>query len=157
MTFVHSPFWNQVLNMRSWTWSKAEVQSGTEGMTTPCAGHSLVSVDSNWYICHMRVLCQPWRLLLHIYFINSLIDYLSQHDMLLFSFIRYLGTGSFFQQLDIPRILLKHYKVIMLHACIYNFYFCSILNFQAKGIMVSEKAAKRLIFSLNALLFFLLQ
>lgn len=35
----------QVLNMRSWTWSKAEVQSGTEGMTTPCAGHSLIPWD----------------------------------------------------------------------------------------------------------------
>lgn len=32
--------------MRNWSWSKVEVQSGTGGMITPCAGHSLVSVDS---------------------------------------------------------------------------------------------------------------
>lgn len=28
--------------MRSWTWSRLEVQAGTGG-TTPCAGHSLVT------------------------------------------------------------------------------------------------------------------
>ncbi|CAA0823222.1 Acyl-CoA-binding domain-containing protein 4 [Striga hermonthica] len=31
----------QVLNMRSWTWSKVEIQAGT----TPCAGHSLIPWD----------------------------------------------------------------------------------------------------------------
>ncbi|KAL8553820.1 hypothetical protein ACS0TY_002196 [Phlomoides rotata] len=35
----------QVLNMRSWTWSKVEVQSGTGEMITPCAGHSLIPWD----------------------------------------------------------------------------------------------------------------
>ncbi|KAI3448602.1 hypothetical protein Pfo_005267 [Paulownia fortunei] len=35
----------QVLNMRSWTWSKVEVQAGTGGMATPCAGHSLIPWD----------------------------------------------------------------------------------------------------------------
>lgn len=34
----------QVLNMRSWTWSRLEVQAGTGG-TTPCAGHSLIPWD----------------------------------------------------------------------------------------------------------------
>ncbi|KAH6762541.1 acyl-CoA binding protein 4 [Perilla frutescens var. hirtella] len=34
----------QVLNMRSWTWSRVEIQAGTGG-TTPCAGHSLIPWD----------------------------------------------------------------------------------------------------------------
>ncbi|XP_057778184.1 acyl-CoA-binding domain-containing protein 4 [Salvia miltiorrhiza] len=35
----------QVLNMRSWTWSRVEVQAGTGGTTIPCAGHSLIPWD----------------------------------------------------------------------------------------------------------------
>ena len=41
----------QVLDLRSWTWSKVEVKSGTESLESPstvplppCAGHSLVSI-----------------------------------------------------------------------------------------------------------------
>ncbi|PIN23946.1 Kelch repeat-containing protein [Handroanthus impetiginosus] len=37
----------QVLNLRTWTWSKVEVQAGTGGMATPCAGHSLIPWDGN--------------------------------------------------------------------------------------------------------------
>ncbi|XP_012846317.1 PREDICTED: acyl-CoA-binding domain-containing protein 4-like [Erythranthe guttata] len=35
----------QVLNLRSWSWSKVEVQAGLGGITTPCAGHSLIPWD----------------------------------------------------------------------------------------------------------------
>ncbi|EYU28972.1 hypothetical protein MIMGU_mgv1a003858mg [Erythranthe guttata] len=35
----------QVLNLRSWSWSKVEVQAGLGGVTTPCAGHSLIPWD----------------------------------------------------------------------------------------------------------------
>ncbi|KAG6434149.1 hypothetical protein SASPL_105771 [Salvia splendens] len=35
----------QVLNMRTWTWSRVEVQAGTGSTTTPCAGHSLIPWD----------------------------------------------------------------------------------------------------------------
>ncbi|KAL2514847.1 Acyl-CoA-binding domain-containing protein 4 [Forsythia ovata] len=37
----------QVLDLRSWMWSKVEVQAGTEGAITPCAGHSLIPWDGN--------------------------------------------------------------------------------------------------------------
>ncbi|XP_051130808.1 acyl-CoA-binding domain-containing protein 4-like isoform X1 [Andrographis paniculata] len=37
----------QVLDMRSWSWSKVEVQERTDGMTSPCAGHSLIPWDGN--------------------------------------------------------------------------------------------------------------
>lgn len=42
----------QVLDLRTWTWSKVEVKSGVESLESPsplpvppCAGHSLVSVE----------------------------------------------------------------------------------------------------------------
>ncbi|KAL7084001.1 hypothetical protein ACP275_14G198300 [Erythranthe tilingii] len=35
----------QVLNLKSWSWSKVEVQAGLGGITTPCAGHSLIPWD----------------------------------------------------------------------------------------------------------------
>ncbi|KAL7126446.1 hypothetical protein ABFS83_14G188000 [Erythranthe nasuta] len=35
----------QVLDLRSWSWSKVEVQAGLGGITTPCAGHSLIPWD----------------------------------------------------------------------------------------------------------------
>ncbi|XP_073141444.1 acyl-CoA-binding domain-containing protein 4-like isoform X2 [Henckelia pumila] len=37
----------QVLDMKSWTWSKAEIQGGKDGLPTACAGHSLVPWDGN--------------------------------------------------------------------------------------------------------------
>ncbi|KAL2254133.1 acyl-CoA-binding domain-containing protein 4 [Sesamum indicum] len=37
----------QVLNMRSWTWSKVEVRGVNDGTTTPCAGHTLIPWDGN--------------------------------------------------------------------------------------------------------------
>ncbi|XP_073310986.1 acyl-CoA-binding domain-containing protein 4-like [Primulina huaijiensis] len=37
----------QVLDMRSWTWSKVEIQAGKDGLPTACAGHSLVPWDGN--------------------------------------------------------------------------------------------------------------
>ncbi|KAK4476702.1 hypothetical protein RD792_015862 [Penstemon davidsonii] len=37
----------QVLNMRSWTWSKVKVREGTGGLTYSCAGHSLIPWDGN--------------------------------------------------------------------------------------------------------------
>ncbi|KAG8363835.1 hypothetical protein BUALT_Bualt19G0063500 [Buddleja alternifolia] len=37
----------QVLDMRSWTWSRVEVRAGTDNMKTPCAGHSLIPWDGN--------------------------------------------------------------------------------------------------------------
>ncbi|XP_051145169.1 acyl-CoA-binding domain-containing protein 4-like isoform X2 [Andrographis paniculata] len=37
----------QVLDMRSWSWSKVDVQAGTAGTTTPCAGHTLIPWEGN--------------------------------------------------------------------------------------------------------------
>ncbi|CAI9769513.1 unnamed protein product [Fraxinus pennsylvanica] len=37
----------QVLDLRSWKWSKVEVQAGNEGAITTCAGHSLIPWDRN--------------------------------------------------------------------------------------------------------------
>ncbi|KAL2469247.1 Acyl-CoA-binding domain-containing protein 4 [Forsythia ovata] len=37
----------QVLDLRSWTWAKVDVQLGKEGPITPCAGHSLIPWGGN--------------------------------------------------------------------------------------------------------------
>lgn len=44
----------QVLDLRSWTWTKIEAKAGDEfAVSTPpkitsCAGHSLVCVENSW-------------------------------------------------------------------------------------------------------------
>ena len=49
----------QVLDLRSWTWSKIEAKAGAESQESPsprtfapCAGHSLVSIEQ-FYIFSM--------------------------------------------------------------------------------------------------------
>ncbi|KZV47323.1 acyl-CoA-binding domain-containing protein 4-like [Dorcoceras hygrometricum] len=37
----------QVLNLRTWTWSKVEVRAGTNGIATACAGHTLIPWNEN--------------------------------------------------------------------------------------------------------------
>ncbi|XP_073277803.1 acyl-CoA-binding domain-containing protein 4-like [Primulina huaijiensis] len=37
----------QVLNLRTWTWSKVEVRAGTDGIATACAGHALIPWNEN--------------------------------------------------------------------------------------------------------------
>ncbi|KAL2490548.1 Acyl-CoA-binding domain-containing protein 4 [Abeliophyllum distichum] len=37
----------QVLDLRSWTWAKVDVQLGNDGPITPCAGHSLIPWGGN--------------------------------------------------------------------------------------------------------------
>ncbi|XP_075511055.1 acyl-CoA-binding domain-containing protein 4-like [Primulina tabacum] len=37
----------QVLNLRTWTWSKAEVRAGTDDIATACAGHVLIPWNEN--------------------------------------------------------------------------------------------------------------
>ncbi|XP_073150797.1 acyl-CoA-binding domain-containing protein 4-like [Henckelia pumila] len=37
----------QVLNLRTWTWSKVEVRAGTDGTATACAGHALIPWNEN--------------------------------------------------------------------------------------------------------------
>lgn len=62
----------QVLDLRSWSWSKVEAKAELESLEssptplTPCAGHSLVSVVFHFSLHQVLIVC----VFLYIFFIT---------------------------------------------------------------------------------------
>lgn len=124
----------QVLDLRSWAWSKLEakivsdtVESPAPVNIDPCAGHSLVSRElssflvsidfskvkfSNEKNAHFIRICLLKIVFVLIVFLQLYHFTLISLPLLFFS-NRYLGKTSFFQLLAIVRILLTPFRVLV--------------------------------------------
>lgn len=110
----------QVLDLRSWTWSKVEVKAGTESLESPstvplpsCAGHSLVSIVFHLFSRFLETklltfVCHPCP---EMHCANIENPLLVKSMFISLFFYRYNGKISFFQLLDTQKILLKQSKV----------------------------------------------
>lgn len=111
----------QVLDLRSWTWSKIEAKSGPESQesqshaaSASCAGHSLVSLELNFSLLSIiseNKILTKYNKLHHILtgVLLVITGYVSWLNLL--CLCRYPGTTNFFQLLVILKILLKLSRV----------------------------------------------